>query len=81
MLPLDMKACFNVGMKSADIIHALGGPGEVAKLCNVFPQAVYQWMGNHPVTGKERHIPRARLMYLKVVKRSVFAQLEAKASA
>jgi hypothetical protein len=68
-------------MKSADIIQALGGPGEVAKLCKVKPQAVSQWYGIDPRTGAERHIPSARLMYLRVVKRAVFARLEAKAEA
>jgi hypothetical protein len=66
-----------MAMKSADIIEALGGPGEVAKLCKVRPQAVSQWYGTDPRTGKERHIPKARLMYLEVVKHAVLAGLEA----
>lgn len=68
-------------MKSADIIEALGGTVEVSKLCKVKPQAVSQWFGTDPTTGKERSIPEARLMYLKVVKRAVFARLEADAKA
>jgi hypothetical protein len=63
-------------MKSADIIQALGGPGEVAKLCKVSPQAVSQWHGMDPQTKTERRIPDARLMYLKAIKRGVFARLE-----
>lgn len=68
-------------MKSADIIQALGGPGEVAKLCKVKPQAVSQWYGIDPKTKEERTIPAARLMYLKVIKRAVFAKLEAQQAA
>lgn len=68
-------------MKSADIIQALGGPGEVAKLCKVKPQAVSQWFGTDPKTGAERQIPQARLMYLKVIKRALFAKLESKQAA
>lgn len=63
-------------MKSADIIEALGGTVEVSKLCKVKPQAVSQWFGTDPKTGEERSIPSARLMYLKVIKRAVFAKLE-----
>ena len=46
------------------IIDALGGTGEVAKLCDVFPSAVSQW--------RTDGIPRARLMYLRVVRPEVF---------
>lgn len=68
-------------MNSAEIIHELGGPGEVAKLCKVSPQAVSQWFGVDPQTGVERNIPAARLMFLKVAKRAVFARLEGRAKA
>jgi hypothetical protein len=68
-------------MKSAEIIEALGGTVEVAKLCKVRPQAVSQWLGTNPKTGRERSIPAARLMYLKAVKRAVFARLESETKA
>lgn len=68
-------------MNSATIIEALGGTVEVAKLCKVKPQAVSQWFGTDPQTGSERKIPPARLMYLRVVKRAVFARLDAELKA
>jgi nucleoid DNA-binding protein len=68
-------------MKSAAIIDALGGTVEVSKLCKVKPQAVSQWFGVDPQTGKERQIPAARLMYLKAIKRAIFARLESEAKA
>lgn len=68
-------------MNSAAIVEALGGTAEVARLCNVRPQAVSQWFGVDPKSGNERAIPAARLMYLKVVRPVVFAQLEAEAKA
>lgn len=61
-------------MNSEKIITALGGPTKVARLCEVFPQAVYQWMGVDG-KGKQRSIPRARLMYLKAIRPEVFKQL------
>ena len=57
------------------IISDLGGPSEVARLCEVEPQAVSQWFGTNPKTGEPREIPRARLMYLKVVRPDVFPDL------
>lgn len=49
------------------IIDALGGTTSVAQLCEVTESAVSQW----------RHdgIPKARLMYLKVIKPDVFEKL------
>jgi len=47
------------------LINILGGTNEVAKLCNVRPQAVSQW--------RLHGIPEARLMYLKVIRPDVFA--------
>lgn len=66
-------------MQSETIIKALGGTVEVAKLCNVKPQAVSQWIGIDPATGKKRQIPPARLMYLKVLRKAIFARIEADA--
>lgn len=65
--------CFNGGMDDREIIYALGGPSAVAKLCECTPQSVVQWSGRNPKTGAERHIPKARLMFLRVVRPDVFA--------
>lgn len=54
------------------IIYDLGGPSEVARLCEVAPQAVSQWFGVDPGTGEKRAIPKARLMFLKAVRPEVF---------
>jgi hypothetical protein len=64
-------------MDSAIIIEKLGGPSEVAALCECSPQAVSQWFGIDPETGKSRQIPNARLLYLKVVRPDVFASTKA----
>ena len=63
-------------MTSQETIQALGGPSEVARLCEVSPQAVSQWFGIDPASGEERTIPRARLMFLKAVRPEVFAAAE-----
>jgi hypothetical protein len=70
-----MKVCFNHGMNSKQIIEILGGSTAVAILCETTPQAVSQWFGTDPETGKERHIPKARLMYLQAIRPKVFRQL------
>ncbi len=72
MLAFKMKACFNLGMDYEKIIYDLGGPSEVARLCEVAPQAVSQWFGVDPGTGEKRVIPKARLMFLKAVRPDVF---------
>ncbi|WP_375577506.1 hypothetical protein [Paracidovorax oryzae] len=64
------------GMDDREIIYALGGPSAVAKLCECTPQSVVQWSGRNPKTGAERHIPKARLMFLRVVRPDVFAAAE-----
>lgn len=53
---------------SDEIINALGGTNEVARLCEVRPPSVSEW----------RHlgIPKARLMFLRLAKPEVFAALE-----
>ncbi|MGN8004342.1 hypothetical protein ACTJKQ_14260 [Acidovorax sp. 22279] len=61
-------------MDHEKIIAALGGTSEVARMCECTPQAVSQWFGVDPDTGKRREIPNARLMYLKVIRPDVFAQ-------
>jgi hypothetical protein len=63
-------------MDPKTIIEALGGPGKVAELCKVTPQAVSQWYGTDPETNEPRSIPPARLMYLQVIRPKVFRQLQ-----
>lgn len=56
-------------MKTVDeIIDALGGTVEVSELCEIAPSAVSQWR----LTG----IPKARLMYLKLLRPDLFAASE-----
>lgn len=62
-------------MDSKIIIDALGGTSEVAAMCECTPQAVSQWFGVD-ADGEERHIPKARLMYLKAIRPDVFSRLE-----
>jgi len=52
-------------MTPNEIIDALGGTAEVARLCQVKAPSVSQW--------RESGIPAARLMYLKVIRPDVFA--------
>lgn len=49
-----------------EIIDALGGSSAVADLCEVTVGAVSQW--------KTDGIPKARLMYLKVIRPDIFSQ-------
>ncbi len=48
------------------VIDALGGSGEVARLCQVSSQAVSQWRRNG--------IPQPRRMYLQLLRPDVFAE-------
>lgn len=57
---------------SKEIIERLGGPSEVAKICECTPQAVSQWFGKDQETGLERDIPNARLMFLRLLRPEVF---------
>ena len=54
-------------MDTQKIIELLGGNAKTAELCNVTPSAVSQWL-----TGG---IPDARLMYLKLARPDVFAEV------
>lgn len=54
------------------IIDRLGGTTAVAALCNVAPQAVSQW--------REKGIPEARAMYLRVLRPDAFAGAPTRAS-
>lgn len=55
-------------MNPSAIIEALGGTFRVAELCEVRPPSVSDW--------KKNGIPRARLMFLRVVRPEVFRALE-----
>jgi hypothetical protein len=50
---------------SGKIIDALGGTGEVAKLCEVTDAAVSQW--------RRDGIPKARLQFLRLARPDVFS--------
>lgn len=62
-------------LDSALVIERLGGPSEVARLCECSPQAVSQWSGPDPVTQVTRQIPNSRLLFLKAIRADVFKQL------
>lgn len=51
-------------MNTEQIIDALGGTAEVARLCEVKMPSVSEW--------KKGGIPRARLLYLKAIRPDVF---------
>ena len=55
-------------MDSNQIIDALGGTAEVARMCNVKPPSVSEW--------RTHGIPQARLMFLKLARPDVFAAIE-----
>lgn len=65
-------------MTSRKIIENLGGTSETARLCECTPQAVSQWFGLGE-DGRERKIPKARLLYLKAIRPDAF-KLEKKKS-
>ena len=50
--------------EASRIIDALGGTGEVARMCEVSDAAVSQW--------RKDGIPRARLQYLRLARPDVF---------
>lgn len=56
-------------MDSNYIIDAFGGTSEVARICEVTTGAVAQW--------RYDGIPRARLMYLRLLRPDVFATVDA----
>lgn len=60
-------------MEAQEIISALGGTAETARICECSPQAVSQWIKDG--------IPKARLMYLKAVRPEVFADQKEQAEA
>lgn len=56
-------------MDANKIIDELGGTGVVAELCDVKPPSVSEW--------RSAGIPKARLMFLKVIRPEVFKKLGA----
>lgn len=66
------SVCLKYGLMEANalnaeasrVIDALGGTGEVAKLCEVTDAAVSQW--------RKDGIPRARLQFLRLARPEVF---------
>ena len=53
-----------LGMDTNIIIDRLGGTSEVARLCGVKMPSVSEW--------RKQGIPKARLMYLKLLRPDVF---------
>lgn len=53
-------------MDANKIIDALGGTSEVARICDVKPPSVSEW--------RDKGIPAARLMYLRLLRPDVFEQ-------
>jgi hypothetical protein len=76
ILYIPNKTSFGKRMDSKTIIDALGGPSEVARLCDLTPQAVSQWYGRD-ADGKERQIPKSWRRYLELAKPLEFARLHA----
>lgn len=52
-------------MTADEIIDALGGTFEVARLCEVQPPSVSEW--------RKAGVPKARLMFLRLARPEVFA--------
>lgn len=55
-------------MNASEIIDALGGTAEVARICKVRPPSVSEW--------RVKGIPEARRMYLEVLRPDVFQGAE-----
>lgn len=55
-------------MDANQLIDALGGTVETAKLCQVGPSAVSQW--------RENGIPKSRLMFLRLARPDVFSKAD-----
>ena len=63
-MQLKSNYAYNSQMDVDLIIEKLGGPAQVARICEIRPQAVSQWRS----TG----IPKARLMYLQLLRPDIF---------
>lgn len=58
----------NTNLNPNEVIDALGGTSEVARLCEIEPPSVSDW--------RKHGIPKARLMFLRLAKPEVFSVLE-----
>jgi hypothetical protein len=73
LLYITGKTSFGNSMDSKTIIDALGGPSEVARLCDLTPQAVSQWYGKD-ADGKERDMPKSWRRYFELARPDLFSQ-------
>jgi hypothetical protein len=62
-------------MDPAIIIKRLGGTGAVARLFNIKPSSVSEWM-QLTESGEPRGIPKARLHFIKIVRPDVLAPVD-----
>jgi hypothetical protein len=51
-------------MTASEIIDALGGTAQVARMCEITSSSVSEW--------REKGIPKARLMFLRLARPDVF---------
>lgn len=58
-------------MDANQIIDALGGTAETARICEVSMPSVSEWRSKN-------HIPAARLMFLRLLRPDVFSELDSK---
>lgn len=61
---------YNLDMDANQIIDALGGTAETARICEVSMPSVSEWRSKN-------HIPAARLMYLRLLRPDVFVTVSA----
>ncbi len=54
--------------ESSQIIDRLGGTSAVATMCEINPASVSEW--------RRKDIPKARLMYLRVIRPEAFPETE-----
>lgn len=59
----------NTKLNPNEVIDALGGTSEVARLCEIEPPSVSDW--------RKLGIPKARMMFLRLARPDVFARLDA----
>lgn len=61
------KIC-DMNTQASQIIDALGGTAEVARICKIKPPSVSEWRDNG--------IPQARIMFLRLLRPDVFEKLD-----
>jgi len=62
-------ASMDTSLTASEIIDALGGTCAVAELCDIKPPSVSEWK-------ETNRIPKARLMYLRLLRPDVFEKIE-----